>query len=193
MLEKIQSKLSVPKNQYNSFGKYSYRSCEDIMEALKPVLAEHKCYVIISDTIQLVADRIYVCAYVKLFNEKRELIAENSAFAREAESKKGMDASQLTGATSSYARKYALAGMFLLDDNKDADTMPPPKAEPKSEAKIPAKKNTKKDILKKILSIDSFEKLKKAKEWILTTDFHRDNDILAALDAKEEDFKQGEN
>lgn len=119
-LKKIQSELKAPKGQYNSFGKYNYRSCEDILEAVKPLLSKHNAQLTISDDIVLVGDRVYVKATAKLKTEKEEV--EVSAFAREAETKKGMDESQVTGTASSYARKYALNGLFLIDDTKDADT-----------------------------------------------------------------------
>lgn len=117
----IQSKLKAPKGQYNSFGKYKYRSCEDILEAVKPLLKENNCTLTIADDIMLVGDRFYVKAIVTLKNSNGETVT-TTAFAREEESKKGMDGSQVTGASSSYARKYALNGMFCIDDTKDSDT-----------------------------------------------------------------------
>jgi hypothetical protein len=118
----IQNDLKAPKNQYNSFGKYKYRSCEDILEGLKPVLKKHNTSLKISDDIVLVGERYYIKATVTLMDTESGEIIENTAYARESDDKKGMDASQVTGATSSYARKYALNGMFLIDDTKDADT-----------------------------------------------------------------------
>lgn len=120
-LQTIQSTLKAPKGQFNSFGKYKYRSCEDILEALKPVLSENECHLIITDTIKLVGTRYYIEATCKLYTGGK-IIAKSSALAREPEDKKGMDSSQITGTASSYARKYALNGMFLIDDTKDADT-----------------------------------------------------------------------
>lgn len=120
-LVNIQSKLKAPKGQYNSFGKYKYRSCEDILEAVKPLLKENNCVLTIADDIILVGDRFYVKAIVTLKNSSGETVT-TTAFAREEESKKGMDGSQVTGASSSYARKYALNGMFCIDDTKDSDT-----------------------------------------------------------------------
>lgn len=117
----IQSKLKAPKGQYNSFGKYKYRSCEDILEAIKPLLKETGCVLTITDEIILIGDRFYVKATVLLKNSSGETIS-TSAYAREEESKKGMDGSQVTGASSSYARKYALNGMFCIDDTKDSDS-----------------------------------------------------------------------
>lgn len=117
----IQSELKAPKDSYNSFGKYSYRSCESILEALKPILNKNKASVIISDDIVFIEGRYYVKATVKFIDAESGESLENSALAREEETKKGMDASQITGSTSSYARKYALNGMFAIDDTKDSD------------------------------------------------------------------------
>lgn len=116
----IQSSLNAPKNQYNSFGKYKYRSCEDILEALKPLLSQYGLVQTITDSVEFLGDRYYIKASVVVTDGVNRI--ENAAMAREEESKKGMDASQLTGATSSYARKYALNGMWCIDDSKDADT-----------------------------------------------------------------------
>lgn len=118
----IQSELNAPKNQRNSFGGYNYRSCEDILEAVKPLLKKQKLALVLSDEVISVGDRIYVKATATLFDtEKDGIMIENTALAREEETKKGMDASQITGASSSYARKYALNGLFCIDDNKDSD------------------------------------------------------------------------
>lgn len=116
----IQSKLKAPKSQYNSFGKYKYRNCEDILEAVKPLLAENDSSLTICDEMVEVGGRIYVKATATLTSPIGSVSA--SAFAREADNKKGMDEAQLTGATSSYARKYALNGLFAIDDTKDADS-----------------------------------------------------------------------
>jgi len=110
----IQSKLKAPKNQYNDFNKFYYRSAEDILEALKPLLKEVGCTLTISDEIVVVAERVYVKAIATLSDGKDNI--STTAFAREEESKKGMDAAQITGAASSYARKYALNGLFCIDD-----------------------------------------------------------------------------
>ena len=117
----IQSELKAPKSQYNSFGKYAYRNCEDILEALKPLLKEHKSTIYISDEIVTVLERFYVKATVTFIDAETGEKITNTAYAREEESKKGMDGSQVTGASSSYARKYALNGMFAIDDTKDSD------------------------------------------------------------------------
>ena len=118
----VQTKLRAPKGQYNNFGKYSYRSCEDILEALKPLLAEVGAIVNVTDEIKLIGDRYYVEATASFIDTEtgERMIAKASA--REAETKKGMDDSQVTGSVSSYARKYALNGLFAIDDNKDADS-----------------------------------------------------------------------
>lgn len=117
----IQSELKAPKGQYNSFGKYNYRSCEDILEGVKPLLTKHGLVLTIQDSIDLIGDRFYVKATATITDGKEQL--STSAYARESLDKKGMDASQVTGATSSYARKYALNGLLAIDDTKDADTM----------------------------------------------------------------------
>lgn len=117
----IQSELKAPKGQYNSFGKYNYRSCEDILEGVKPLLAKHGLVLTIRDGIELIGDRFYVKATATITDGKEQLSTD--AYARESADKKGMDASQVTGATSSYARKYALNGLLAIDDTKDADTM----------------------------------------------------------------------
>lgn len=119
-LLKIQIELKAPKNQYNSFGEYRYRSCEDILEAVKPLLKETNSVLLLSDEITEVGERIYVKATATLKDEKDSISV--SAFAREVEEKKKLDGSQLTGVASSYARKYALNGLFCIDDTKDADT-----------------------------------------------------------------------
>lgn len=117
---KIQSELKAPKNQYNSFGKYNYRSCEDILSAAKPLACESGCYINVTDDVVLVGERVYVKATASITDGKNEISAVG--WAREPLTKKGMDESQITGATSSYARKYALNGLFGIDDTKDADT-----------------------------------------------------------------------
>ena len=119
-LMRIQSKLKAPKGQRNSFGNYNYRSCEDILEAVKPLLAEEGCTLTLSDEIELIGDRYYIKATATLKSDKEEI--QVSAYAREEQAKKGMDSAQVTGATSSYARKYALNGLFCIDDTKDPDT-----------------------------------------------------------------------
>ena len=129
MLSKIQRELKAPKGQYNNFGKYKYRSCEDILEAVKPLLAD--CLILVSDEIIQIGERYYVKA-TATFKDANGAETVVSAFAREPLMKKGMDESQITGAASSYARKYALNGLLLIDDNKDADSAPAPQPAPKA-------------------------------------------------------------
>lgn len=120
ILSNIQATLNAPKNQRNNFGKYNYRSCEDILQALKPHLLENNVFVTVTDDIVAANDRTFVKAVASISDGVASI--QTTAFAELELSKKGMDASQLTGATSSYARKYALNGLFCIDDNKDADS-----------------------------------------------------------------------
>ena len=120
MLQQIQAELKAPKGQTNTFGKYKYRSCEDILEAVKPILAKHCVSLTLSDDMIEVGGRVYIHATATL-KKDGAIIESVSACAREAENKKGMDDAQITGAASSYARKYALNGLFCIDDTKDAD------------------------------------------------------------------------
>ena len=119
-LASVQHELKCNKSLYNSFGKYSYRSTELIMEAVKPLLFENDLCLIITDSVELIGDRFYIKATATVYNKEGEQIS-TTAYAREEEGKKGMDASQVTGSTSSYARKYALNGLLAIDDTKDAD------------------------------------------------------------------------
>ena len=131
-LSNIQQELKAPKNQYNSFGGYAYRSCEDILEAVKPLLKKYNCTLQLEDYLENIGERYYIRAIAKLVDTEKPYVEDdeicaincitNSAYAREEENKKGQDASQITGASSSYARKYALNGLFLIDDVKDSDT-----------------------------------------------------------------------
>lgn len=145
-LSKVQSALKAPKGQRNNFGKYNYRKCEDILEAVKPLLATHDLALMITDEIVFIGDRHYIKATAVLTDGEEQYAV--GGYARETQDKKGMDAAQITGAASSYARKYALNGMFAIDDTKDADgdeqTPQPPvqfkqKAAPKAEPKATAK------------------------------------------------------
>lgn len=135
-LSAIQSELKAPKSQYNSFGKYKYRNCEDILEAVKPLLRREGMIMTISDEVIEENGRFYIQAEVVLYDKEGERISV-TAWAREEENKKGMDGSQVTGASSSYARKYALNGMFLIDDTKDADST---QGDPKTSASKPSPK-----------------------------------------------------
>lgn len=147
-LTRIQTKLKAPKNLHNSFGNYNYRNAEGIQEAVKPYLAEEGCTLLLSDTIENIGERYYIKAtatFVDNESEQGDKI-EVSAYAREPIEKKGMDVSQITGATSSYARKYALNGLFLLDDTKDADS-----DEHHIEAEKKAEKQKKEDASQKMV------------------------------------------
>ncbi len=146
-LLKIQSELKAPKNQYNEFGGFSYRSCEDILSAAKPLCVKEGVLLTLSDKVVIVGDRHYVQAAAQITDGEDSIIV--SAFARETESRPKMDAAQLTGSASSYARKYALNGLFCLDDTKDADAMKPVEDKPASKPKT-QKAPTIKDYLKTV-------------------------------------------
>lgn len=137
----IQQKLKAPKNQFNKFGGYAYRSCEDILTALKPLLKKQQAMILINDEVVEVGGKNYIKATVKFIDIETGETVETSALARESEAKKGMDASQITGSCSSYARKYALNAMFAIDDTKDADaTNKHGKDEPKAPVEGPKEK-----------------------------------------------------
>lgn len=121
-LTEVQNELKAPKSRYNSFGKYNYRSCEDILEAVKPLLKSKKLAMTVKDEVYSVDGRFYIMAVVTVFDCESEEKITTTAYAREDNEKKGMDGSQITGSSSSYARKYALNGMFAIDDTKDADS-----------------------------------------------------------------------
>lgn len=126
-LSNIQNELKAPKGQFNKFGGYKYRSCEDILEAVKPLCKKYKTVLVLSDTLANIGERYYIQATARLTDieankESEDTCISNTAYAREEENKKGMDGSQITGTASSYARKYALNGLFNIDDTKDADT-----------------------------------------------------------------------
>jgi len=168
-LKIIQSKLVAPKGQKNTFGNYKYRSCEDILEAVKPLLKETETLLIIQDEIVLIGDRYYVKATAILKSgapqEGSATGISVSAFARESLSKKGMDDSQITGSTSSYARKYALNGLFCIDDTKDADTMDnSKKEEPKKENHPAQEAKTMNDIVSE-LAKEKFKDPDEYKAW----------------------------
>ena len=161
-LMNVQSELNAPKNLYNSFGKYSYRSAESIMESVKPLLLKHKAALIVNDDIVFVEGRHYIKATARFIDVETGETVESSALAREEENKKGMDASQLTGATSSYARKYALGGLLCLDDNKDADATNTHGKEAPTKAQTQSKQNT--PTRNKVLSEDQIKALYEVSE-----------------------------
>ena len=154
-LIEIQAELKAPKSQFNKFGGYNYRNCEDILEAVKPLCAKHEIVPLLSDEIVLIGERYYVKAVAKVTDGKDEIAT--TAFARESLDKKGMDESQITGSASSYARKYALNGLFCIDDTKDADFMD--NSQNKKAAPVPASKPKEKHVA----GYDEFCKLAKDK------------------------------
>ena len=172
-----QAELKAPKNQYNSFGKYSYRSCEDILEAAKPVCAKYGLLLTVSDEIVHEGDRYYIKATACLYDAQggSDEVVSATAFAREALDKKGMDDSQITGTASSYARKYALNGLFCIDDTKDADTMDNSQYQPKKEvinaihkiADIESLNAYYKSLSKEFKTPDIIDECKKRKDEII--------------------------
>ena len=168
---KVQTELKAPKGQFNKFGGYAYRSCEDILEAAKPLLAKYNLILFIGDEIVEIGGRIYVKATATIMDSTGNKIM-NYAYAREEETKKGMDGSQITGASSSYARKYALNGLFLIDDTKDSDvtnTHGKDDKEQKKADEIPVKKATEKqlELLKKYVPTE--EGQAKMLKWVGVT------------------------
>lgn len=164
-LATIQSRLKAPKNQYNSYGKYKYRSCEDILEALKPLANEQGCTITIEDSPIMVGEWHYIQATATLSDGYNSTSVK--AYARESETKSGMDSSQITGTASSYARKYALNGLFAIDDTKDADTMdnrqkvePNPDAKELAKVKAQLKQAKTADEIKNVLSLYLYSELK---------------------------------
>lgn len=162
-LNQIQIKLKAPKSQFNKFGNYKYRNCEDILEALKPLLNEFKTVISLKDEIIFIEGRFYVKATVTLIDSETGEAFSTSAFAREEETKKGQDGSQITGSSSSYARKYALNGLFAIDDTKDSDsTNTHGKDETKTdEEKKQAFLNSKEGMIERLKESLSSDKLSK--------------------------------
>lgn len=156
-LVKIQSELKAPKNQTGQGIRYKYRSAEDILEALKPLLKENNCFVLLSDQVSLIGDRYYIVATATIFNSEGKSVSV-TGIAREEESKKMMDVSQLSGATSSYARKYALNGLFAIDDTKDNDAL----------GKDKNKKEEEKKPIKADFIFDSISNKESVVKWILS-------------------------
>ena len=187
-LIKIQSELKAPKNKYNSFGKYSYRSCEDILEAVKPLLKKHGCYMTITDDVFVAGDRFYIRATVSLVNKDGKSVI-GVGLAREDKSKAGMSESQITGTASSYARKYALNGLFLIDDTKDADT-----DEYANETAAKAKKESKakaspvEQAIAECNAAKSMEALMQV--WNSHPDLSKDKDFLFAMSTKKKEFQK---
>lgn len=157
-LNTIQVRLNAPKSQFNKFGGYAYRSCEDILEAVKPLLKETGCTLNVTDEIVLIGNRFYVKATATIKNEKGESESA-TAYAREPEVKKGQDESQITGSASSYARKYSLNGLLCIDDNKDADATNTHDKEPNKQTQSTKPTTTPTDPYKALKSAKSGEEL----------------------------------
>ena len=159
-LANVQAALKAPKSQYNSFGKYKYRSCEDIVESVKPLLKQNGLLLTMTDEIRHIEGRYYVAATATIIDTTDGTSVMATAYAREEETKNRMDGSQVTGASSSYARKYALNGLFAIDDNKDSDATNvgdnEPKAEPKQEVKQEKQKTPRQQLIARLheLNID---------------------------------------
>ena len=185
-LMNIQQELKAPKGQYNDFGKYAYRSCEDILEAVKPLLKKEKVVLTINDELQYIGNRYYIKATATLIDTESEATISNSAYAREEETKKGMDGSQITGASSSYARNDALNDLFGSDDNKDSDTTNIQSKEEKEDKKASPKqieliqKYYQGENLTKLLEVNNIEKLE-------DMSINKASEILSKLFAKKED------
>ena len=185
-LMNIQQELKAPKGQYNDFGKYAYRSCEDILEAVKPLLKKEKVVLTISDELQYIGNRYYIKATATLIDTESEATISNSAYAREEETKKGMDGSQITGASSSYARKYALNGLFGIDDNKDSDTTNIQSKEEKEDKKASPKQI---ELIQKYYQGENLTKLLEANnlEKLEDMSINKASEILSKLFAKKDD------
>jgi hypothetical protein len=173
----IQAELKAPKSQYNNFGKYSYRSCEDILEGVKPLLSKHKATLTINDDVRLIGERVYVVSTATLTAGDKSISA--SGWAREPEQQKGMSDPQVTGSASSYARKYALGGLFCIDDTKDADATN--KHEVK-ETKPKPKAITKADVIRALKAAKDQKAL--ATKWAKTTElgYNTDQEVLTVYE-----------
>lgn len=182
----IQTRLNAPKNQRNKFGGFNYRSAEDILESLKPLLKETECFLNITDSIELVGDRYYIKATATITN-KEGVQVSSSAYAREELAKKGMDASQITGSTSSYARKYALNGLFAIDDSKDADTDEFEKQQDKPTKEVDSKEDVSL-ALQQIKEAQTLGDLTKVyNDWKA---FQKDKRFLSSLTAKRKQIEK---
>lgn len=191
-LNAIQVALKAPKGQYNSFGKYKYRSCEDILDALKPHLAETGLILSVSDDLVMIGERYYIKATATITDG----ISSKSVngYAREEENKKGMDGSQVTGASSSYARKYALNGLFCIDDNKDSDytnvgnnTKEESKAKPIEEAKTVSQTDLAKRVQTDVMVISDIDDLREY--WKNHSEYHTNEELLKIFVARSKELK----
>ena len=166
-LAAIQAALKAPKSQYNKFGGYKYRKAEDILEAVKPLLKEYGCTLTCTDELQLIGDRYYIKATATITSSEDGVSVSTTAYAREEEEKKGMDGSQVTGASSSYARKYALNGLLCIDDTADSDTTNQGESSSAAPAPAPAKKSPapkKQGAAKKTIITD--KNIKQVVDWV---------------------------
>jgi len=193
-LSEIQRELFVPKGQKNDFGKYNYRSCEDILKAVKPICEQHGCVLTMTNSLENIGARVYVKATAILIELETGERIESIAHAREEEEKKGMDGSQITGAASSYARKYALAGMFCIDNEKDSDaTNTHGKDEQNDKPKLEELKATRRQVeaLSKIYTGTNLEKLLKANniEEISELSFDKASVLLSQIEKKKGESK----
>lgn len=178
-LMRIQTEIKAPKNLYNSFGKYKYRNAEGICEAVKPYLTREKLVLTLSDEIIEIGGRVYVKATAQLGDTETQETCEVSAYARESAEKKGMDESQITGTASSYARKYALNGLFLLDDTKDADSDEYHNQTSKSESKTKIEKKSSDDISEEeFQAITKLVRQKNVNEQKLMAQYHVDSFMM---------------
>ena len=169
---KIQAELKAPKGQVNKFGNYRYRSAEDIIEAVKPICHKYSYYLTITDEIELIGDRVYVKSTATISTEDEKKIYSAKGWAREEEVKKGMDAAQITGSASSYARKYALNGLFAIDDTKDADATNEHKDEVGDDKRL---------FLQTLLENTPYTEEKKNKMAIKIESFTKEDDYNKAL------------
>lgn len=185
-LIKIQSELKAPKNKYNSFGKYSYRSCEDILEAVKPLLKETKCTLVIYDDLAMMGDWHYIKSVAVLTNSEGKT-AMGVGFAREDPAKSGMSMSQISGSSSSYARKYALNGLFLIDDTKDADTDEYQKESAAKAKKAVLKATPLEQAIAECNAATSKEALLQV--WNNHPELNKDKDFLLAMSTKKKEFQ----
>ena len=178
----VQGELKAPKGQFNDFGKYKYRSCEDIVEAVKPINKSHDILLTLSDTVKEVGGRVYIEAMATITSLADGSSISVTASAREAEKKKGMDDSQITGAASSYARKYALNGLYAIDDTKDANTMKPEKEE---------KKEPQRNWISEIKTASTIDKLKSIfGEGYKATEGKEKAEIKREYDKKKVEFEE---
>lgn len=184
----VQSQLKAPKNQRNNFGGYNYRNCEDILEAVKPLLKAEGLYLTITDDIVVLGDRFYVKATATLTDGERSL--SNQAFAREEATKKGMDGSQVTGAASSYARKYALNGLLAIDDTKDADTLNNGKGFDTTKNAAKGKDKVKEIAIEEVKNAPDIAALNAIYKKYETR-YGKDTDFLTECTARKKQLKQG--